>query len=97
MERILAVVDMRLTLDLGLADITRASRLVIVNHQDTDMALLVDAVLDLALIPAEQVELVPAALDPARARFLTGIVQMEGEPVALLDLSELTASLRDWS
>lgn len=94
---ILPVVDLRLTLDLGLADITRASRLVVVNHQDTDMALLVDAVLDLAIIPAEQVELVPAALDPARARFLTGIVQLEGEPVALLDLNELIASLRDWS
>jgi purine-binding chemotaxis protein CheW len=94
---ILAVVDLRLTLDLGLADVTRASRLVIVAHQEIDMALLVDAVLDLATIPSEQIELVPAALDPARARFLTGIVQLDGEPVALLDLGELIASLREWS
>jgi purine-binding chemotaxis protein CheW len=94
---ILPVADSRLILDLGLAEITRASRLVIVRVDDIDLALLVDAVLDLVQIPSSAVEPVPAALDPARARFLQGVVQYEQEPVALLDLSELIGSLRDWS
>ncbi len=93
---ILPVADMRLILDLGLAEVTRATRLVLINYQESDLALLVDAVLDLESFPVEIVEPVPAALDLARARFLAGVVQFEGQPVALLNLDELIASLRDW-
>jgi purine-binding chemotaxis protein CheW len=94
---ILPVADTRLILDLGLAEVTRATRLVVVAVEEHELALLVDAVLDLAQLPAEAVEPVPAALDPARARFLTGVVQQDGQPIALLDLAELVESLRDWS
>jgi purine-binding chemotaxis protein CheW len=93
---ILPVADTRLILDLGLAEVTRATRLVLIHYDETDLALLVDAVLDLAVIPEDQIEPVPAALDLARARFLSGVVQLEGQPVALLNLEELIRSLRDW-
>ena len=58
------------------------------------MALLVEAVLDLAALPAETLQPLPAALDPARARFLRGIARHEQLPVMLLDLDELIAGLR---
>jgi purine-binding chemotaxis protein CheW len=93
---ILPVADTRLILDLGLAEVTRATRLVLVHYEDTDVALLVDSVLDLTIITHEQIEPVPAALDLARARFLNGVVQLEGQPVSLLNLDELIRSLRDW-
>jgi purine-binding chemotaxis protein CheW len=94
---ILPVADLRLILDLGLAEITRATRLIIVSYGEADLALLADAVIDLTQFPADHIEPVPAALDPARARFLQGVVQHEGEPVALLDLEELIESLQNWS
>lgn len=94
---ILSVVDLRLLLDLALAEVTRATRLVIVSHNEVDMALLVDAVLDLVALPGTLIEPVPAALDPARARFLSGVAQLDGQPVALIDLSEIIVGLRDWS
>jgi purine-binding chemotaxis protein CheW len=84
---ILPVADLRLILDLGLAEVTRATRLVITSHEEIELALLVDSVLDLMTFSADRVEPVPAALDPARARFLNGVLQHEGQPVALLDRS----------
>ena len=91
---ILPVVELRPLLGLEIAPITRATRLVVVAHQDIDMALLVEMVLDLAALPADSVEPLPAALDPTRARFLRGIARHEQQPIALLDLDELIASLR---
>jgi purine-binding chemotaxis protein CheW len=91
---ILPVVELRPLLGLAIAPLTRAARLVIVAHQDIEMALLVEAVLDLAGLPADTLEPLPAALDPARARFLRGIARHEQQPVALLDLDELIAGLR---
>jgi purine-binding chemotaxis protein CheW len=91
---ILPVVELRPLLGLATAPFTRAARLVIVAHQEIDMALLVEAVLDLAALPAESLQPLPAALDPARARFLRGIARHEQQPVMLLDLDELIAGLR---
>jgi purine-binding chemotaxis protein CheW len=91
---ILPVVELRSLLGLAIAPITRAARLVIVAYQDIDMALLAEAVLDLVALPAEAVQPLPAALDPARARFLRGIADYEQQPVMLLDLGELIAGLR---
>jgi purine-binding chemotaxis protein CheW len=91
---ILPVVEMRPLLGLTTVPVTRSARMVIVAHQEIDMALLVEAVLDLAVLPADTVQPLPAALDPARARFLRGIVDYEQQTVALLDLDELIAGLR---
>ncbi|MEO7910577.1 MAG: chemotaxis protein CheW [Roseiflexaceae bacterium] len=91
---ILPVVELRPLLGLAIAPVTRAARLVIVAHQEIDMALLVEAVLDLAALPTDTLQPLPAALDPARARFLRGIARYEQQPVMLLDLDELIVGLR---
>ena len=91
---VLPVVELRPLLGLAMIPVTRAARLVIVTHQEIDMALLVEAVLDLAALPADTLQPLPAALDPARARFLRGIANYEQQPVALIDLDELIAGLR---
>jgi purine-binding chemotaxis protein CheW len=94
---ILPIVEPRPLLGLDQHDLTRAARLVIVIHNDIGMALLVEAVLDLVMLPAVAVEPVPAALDPARARFLRGVARHEDQPLGLLDLDELIAGLREKS
>ena len=92
---VLPVVEPRPLLGLEQPDLTRAARLVIIVHNDIGMALLVEAVLDLVALPADVIESVPAALDPARARFLRGVAQHEDQPLGLLDLDELIAGLRE--
>ena len=91
---ILPVVDLQLMLGLESMPPTRATRLVVVSHSEVDMALLAEQVLDLVALPADAIDPPPAALDCSRARFLRGIVHYEQQPVALLDLDELIASLR---
>lgn len=93
---IMPVVNVYPLLGLDTPPITRATRLVMLTHQEIDLALLVEAVLDLAALPPAALDLPPAALDPARARFLRGMAQIEQQPVALLDLDELIAGLRAW-
>ena len=92
---ILPVVELRPLLGLAMVPITRAARLVIVAHQEIDLALLVEAVLDLAPLSADTLQPLPAALDPARARFLSGITSHDNQPIGLLDLDELIAGLRE--
>lgn len=92
---IVPVVDLRLILGLALADVTRATRLVLVSAEQVDIALLVDEVIDLLALPMNRVEPPPAALDPAQARLLKGVIQHDGQPIALLDLQSLIAMLRE--
>lgn len=92
---ILPIVEVRPLLGLAQSELTRSARLVVVVHHDIGMALLVETVLDLTALPGDAVEPVPAALDPARARFLRGVAHWDGQPIGLLDLDELIAGLRE--
>src|SRR4029453_13453711 len=94
---ILPIVELRALLGLEQHDLTRAARLVVVVHNEIGMALLVEAVLDLIMLPAVAVEAVPFALDPARSRFLRGVASHDAQPLGLLDLDELIAGLREKS
>ena len=94
---IVTVVDTCLLLGLVRSPVTRATRLVIAAHDDIDMALLVDGVLDLVPLAADAVTPPPPALDPARARLIRGIARHDDQPVILMDLGELIGGLRDWS
>lgn len=95
--QIVPVVELRPLLGLTTDEITRSARFVMVVQGDVQMAMLVDAVLDLTKLPSDEIEPAPVALDPSRARFLRGIARYEGLPVALLELDELIASLREWA
>jgi len=91
---ILPVVDVARVLGLESPRPTRATCLIAASHSEIDMAQLVERVWDLVALPAGTIDPLPTALDPARARYLRGIVHYEDQPVALLDLDELIAGLR---
>lgn len=92
---ILPVVDLQLVLGFDSEDPGSTTRLVIVQQQDVDMALLVPRVLDLVAVPEHTLESLPGALDPTRAALLRGVCRWENVPVALLDLDALIARLRE--
>ena len=91
---IMAVVDLALLLGLASPPPTRATRLVLAAHDEIDLALLAERVVDLVALPIDTIDPVPTGLDPARSRYLRGVVHYDNRPVALLDLSELIAGLR---
>lgn len=72
----------------------RATRYVIIQYDDVDLALMVDAVLDLTDLPTSALEPLPAALDPQRARLLHALIRLDEQPVGLIDLAALIATLR---
>jgi purine-binding chemotaxis protein CheW len=92
---ILPVVEARPLLGLEQPELTRSARYVVIVHNEIGLALLVESVLDLVTLPATNIEIVPAALDPTRARLLRGIIHYNEQPVGLFDIDELIASLRE--
>jgi purine-binding chemotaxis protein CheW len=94
---ILPVIDPRLLLGLAQAPTDRASRLVLLAAAGIEIALLVDAVLDLTAFPGSAIGPLPSGRDGTHGGMLSGLVRHDGELVVLLDPAELVAGLREWS
>jgi|HigsolmetaAR202D_1030399.scaffolds.fasta_scaffold00023_36 Chemotaxis signal transduction protein len=92
---ILTVVNMHVLLGLEQTVPSRTSRYVYVHHEETDLALIADSVIDLIDIAADQVQALPTSLDPVRAQLLEAVVHHEDQIVALLDLDALLRVLRE--
>ncbi len=88
------VVDARRLLGFEATPATRASRYVLLQLEDQQIALLIDEVLDLVLLDRTRLEPVPATLAPQRARLLGGLIRTERALVALLDAAEVLAVLQ---
>lgn len=92
---VLPVVDLRHLLELGATEPDRATRLVIVHEKQIDVALLVDAALDLCHLTTDDLARLPKGLDPHRARLLRAVAQYEGEPLLVIDLEALVTALQE--
>ncbi|NCC30606.1 MAG: chemotaxis protein CheW [Chloroflexia bacterium] len=92
---IFPVIDLRLMLGLTLTPTTRATRLVLVEHDVTRMALLVDTVVDLVPLAVKNITPPPAALESQRVRLLTGVTALEEATLAVLNLGALVAVLHE--
>ncbi|MEI7643013.1 MAG: chemotaxis protein CheW [Chloroflexales bacterium] len=90
---VLPTVDLRLLLGLEATEPDRAARFVIIRQDQTDVALMVDAALDLCHLTEDDLARPPAGLDPQRARLLGAVAQHEGQPLLVIDLAALLAVL----
>lgn len=81
---------------LGLAAITphRATRYVIMQHDDVSMALQIDSATDFVELSTDSFEPLPPTFEPQHARFLRAIARLGNQPIALLDPAVLIAVLR---
>lgn len=93
--QILPVVEMRALLGFPEVELQRSARFVLVQHQEIEMALLVERVLDLMSFEASVFGQQTGAFDNRRGRFVSGIANVEDQPLALLDLDALMAALRE--
>lgn len=91
---ILPIVDLRPLLDLPDTALERAARFVVVQHGEFDLALLAEAVLDLVSIE-EAAFAPPPGSDARRRRFVRGLAEFAGQPLALIDLDPLIETLRE--
>lgn len=81
---VLPLLDVRLLLGHATPATTRASRLVIVDHDGVQAGILCDAVADIVEVDTAGVE-PPTSLSAQQAQFLSGLVFYEEQPVALLN------------
>lgn len=91
---VVPVVSLHALLDFPPVQPDRATRYVIAQHDEIDLALLVDAVIDLIELAPASLEPTPAALDPQRARLLRAVARHTDQLVGLLDLGAVINAVR---
>lgn len=91
---VLPVVHLALLLGLPETEAGRSTRYLIARHGEVDLALLVDAIIDMVNLPEADREPLPTTLNPQQARLLIAITRLDDLPVALLDLAEIVTLAR---
>jgi len=87
--RVVPVVELRSRLGLDVAPLTPRSRAIVVEAHGRLFGLLVDRVSRIAKIPASAIKPAPMPALPADTDHVTGIAEMGGEPIVLLDVDKL--------
>lgn len=91
---VLPVIQLGRLLGFAEASNGRTTRYLVASYEDTDMALLIDEVIDLIDLADAVREQVPASLNPQQARLLTAITWLNEQPVGLLNLGEIVSTVR---
>lgn len=87
--RITPVVDLRKRFDLPQADITRDSRIVVVDIDGEDIGMIVDAVTEVLRISTSQIEPPSTMIAAGGSDYIVGIAKLESRLVLLLDLERV--------
>ncbi len=83
------IIDLRCRFGQGLTDATSLHVVIIVQIASRQVGLLADRVLDIVSFEPSQVQPVPKVAKSARADFLSGLVTIENQMLALIDLPNL--------
>ena len=87
--KVIAVVDLRKKLGLTVNGQTNDSRIAVVNIVGESVGLVVDAVAEVARIPADAVETSSAIITTADSDYLIGIAKLDGKLITLIDLERI--------
>jgi purine-binding chemotaxis protein CheW len=88
---IVPIVDLRCRFGQGVTESTPMHIIIIVQIEDRQVGLLADRVLDIVSFEADKVQPVPKVDAGVGAEFLAGLITIEGEMIALIDLPKLLA------
>jgi purine-binding chemotaxis protein CheW len=86
---VVPIIDLRCRFGQGLTDCTPTHIIIIVHVDGRQMGLLADRVLDIVSFDRNDVQPVPDVARSSRARFISGLVTVEGSMIALIDLARL--------
>lgn len=87
--KVLPVVDLRTRFNLPPCDISRDSRIVVVNIGDMEIGMSVDSVSEVLTITDSDIEPAPRMATTIDSNFITGIAKVADRLVILLDLSAI--------
>ena len=86
---VVPVIDLRCRFGQGLTACSPTHIIIIVQLEGRQIGLLADQVLDIVSFDQSEIQPVPAVARSNRARFLSGLVTVEGTMIALVDLLHL--------
>ena len=89
--KIVSVMDLRKRFGDQEATLRKQNRILVVEHAGRLAGLIVDSASEVLKIPAEAVELPPAAFQDGGLNCVTGLAKVAGRLVVLLDMSKLLA------
>ncbi len=84
--RVIPVIDLRLRIELPAAELTRASRIIVVSSRRRLLGLLVDAVHQVVHIDLEQVQPPPDDVMTVQSDYLRGVYHQQDQLILLLDI-----------
>ena len=90
---ILPVIDVRSLVGLNQTAPTRSTRIIVVEHNTIQAGIVGDAVADIVHVDDATIEPLPSSLPSAHAQYLTGLLVHDEQPVALLDLAAVFATI----
>jgi purine-binding chemotaxis protein CheW len=85
------IIDLRCRFGQGMTDATPVHVVIIVQVGPRQVGLLADRVLDIVSFESSQVQAVPRIARAVQVDFLSGLVTIEGNMIALIDLASLLA------
>ncbi|MFJ7726518.1 chemotaxis protein CheW [Neobacillus sp. NPDC097160] len=87
------IIDLRSKLNLGQAQYTENTRVIIVKYEDIDLGLIVDHTSDVIDVEPESIEMISSS--SFNADYFRGIAKVEGRLIILIKLAELMKSTTD--
>jgi purine-binding chemotaxis protein CheW len=88
---VVPVIDLRCRFGQGLTECTPTHIIIIVQVENRQVGLLADRVLDIVSFERGNLQPVPPIARSARARFLSGLITVDGAMIALIELVSLLA------
>ncbi len=92
---VLPIIDLRCRFGQGLTNCTPTHIIIIVQVEGRQVGLLADKVLDIVSFDRNEAQPVPSVARSSQARFLSGLVTVEGSMIALIDLVSLLSGDAD--
>lgn len=86
---VIPVIDLHKRFDLGLAEVTNESRIVIVNIRDITVGIIVDAVSEVITLEKGSLASPPALVAGIEASFIEGIGKLEERLLILLNMDRI--------
>jgi len=92
--KVIPVIDMGERFGMDKVERDNNNRIVVVNHQDTTIGIVVDSVTEVLSIPAGSIEPVSDIVTTANSDCLSGIAKLNDKMVILLELDKLLSGER---
>ncbi|AIF43740.1 chemotaxis protein CheW [Virgibacillus sp. SK37] len=86
------IIDLRIRFGLSEAEFTDHSRIIIINMDDKEVGLIVDAANDVVDIPEETIEPAPEVIGAVDIDYIEGVAKLEQRLIILLDLEKVLSA-----